>query len=223
MSRWIFLTLLLTASPSWAQATGSVRIVGTVQEMVSVRFHSDSTSGAGVQGSNTASSNSDLDYTLDLGNVSVVPGRDNGIRGGRVDLILRANTSYVLTASVQGQGFGTHPDEFRLSDIGFGLPSSSITASGARARSEGTLVMDSRFDSDPLGAPVANGAAAFTATLQDLEGGVPVLRGERISYGGSLNSPNNGLVVSTRYAVVPQYFRGDTRFEATIVYTISSP
>lgn len=216
------LLLLLAAAEATAQTSGAVRLVGSVREMVSVRFHSDQSFGTGVTGSNAATDGR-LDYTLDLGQVGVVPGRDNGLRGGAVNLILRSNTPYLLSASVVAQGFGSRPDEMQLSDIGFGLPRSAIAPSGDKARSEGTQHLDTRFDSDPIAATVRNGAPVFDATLEDLQGGAPLLRGDRISYGGGLQSPTNGLVVSTRYAVLPQYFRGNSDFEATVVYTISSP
>lgn len=221
--RWFAVLILTISAPSLAQNRATVRLTGTVQEMVSVRFHGDRTVGSDVTGRNGKSQDNALDYTLDLGEVSVQPTRDNGMRGGVVDLILRSNTSYVLTATVTGTGFGTTDDEFKLSDIGFGMPAAAIAPSGDRARNDGTQLMDGRFDADPLAARVENGAPAFAATLEDLQGGVPVLRGERISLGGSLSSPNNGLIVSTRYAVLPQFFRGNTRFEATVVYTMSSP
>ena len=70
-------------------------------------------------------------------------------------------------------------------------------------------------------------AKAITASREAIrkiaDGEVPILKGSRISYGGSLNTPTNGLLVSTRYAVHPQYFRENSGFEATVTYTISTP
>jgi len=220
----IFTVLVLFGFSAQAQTRGSVTIRGHISEMASLRFHSHQAVGEGVTGANLGQ-DSALNYSLDLGDVGVVPGRNNGVRGGEVTMILRTNTSYVLTASVSSTGFKSGPGEIQLSDIGFGLPSAEIEPSGERARSDGTQVLDpAKFDSDPLNATVSQGEPVYAATLADLAGGeVPLLKGSRISYGGSLNTPNNGLLVSTRYAVHPQYFRENAGFEATVTYTISTP
>lgn len=222
--RWIIAILICLSTAAAAQTRGSVTLRGHVAEIASVQFHSGSTFGQGVSGRNQGSASGALDYTIDVGNAGFEPGRDNGFRGGEVKLLLRSNSAYVLTASVEARGFKAGEGEFSLRDIGFGIPSEQITASGERARSEGTRVVNAgKFDADPLSASVVNGTPRFSATLADLQGDVPVLRGERISYGGSLNSANNGLIVATRYAVLPQYFKQNAGFEATVTYTISTP
>ncbi len=223
-SRWLFAALWLFGVAAQAQTRGAVTIRGHISEMASLRFYSHQTVGEGVTGANQGQ-DSALNYSLDLGDVGVVPGRNNGVRGGEVRMILRANTSYVLTASVSSTGFKAGRGEMQLSDIGFGIPSAEIMPSGERAKSEGTEVLNpQKYDSDPLSPSFSNGEPEYAATLADLSTGeVPVLKGSRISYGGSLNTPNNGLLVSTRYAVHPQFFRQNSGFEATVTYTISTP
>jgi hypothetical protein len=224
MFRLIAAALFLTSLSAAAQDRGSIRITGRVSEMASLRFYSSSVQGEGVAGQN-AGADGALDYTLDLDDVGQVPGRNNGVRGGAVTLALRSNSSYVLTATVQGTGFRKGPGEIGLEDIGFGVPSAAIVASGDRARADGTVVPNAaKFDSDPLLASTAGGKPHYAATLADLaHGPTPVLQGERISYGGTLNAPNNALLVSTNYAVHPQMFRRNDRFEATVTYTLTTP
>lgn len=216
--------LLLTSLSASAEDRGSIRITGRVSEMASLRFHSSSVQGAGVSGQNGGTGGA-LAYTLDLDDVGQVPGRDNGVRGAAVTLALRTNSSYVLTATVQASGFRAGPGEIGLGDIGFGIPSTAIAPSGERARADGTQVVDAgRFDSDPLAASTLGGKPRYSATLADLAAGpTPVLRGERISYGGTVNADNNALLVTTRYAVHPQLFRRNDGFEATVTYTLTTP
>lgn len=222
--RWLTTIILCISTAAAAQTSGSITLRGHVAQIASVQFYSGTSFGPGVNGTNAGARGSALSYTLDLGNVGIEAGRSNQIRGGEVKLLLRSNSAYVLTASVQARGFKAGPGEMSLSDIGFGIPQAEIEPSGHRARSDGTRVLDSaRFGGDPLQAEVVSGAPRFAASLADLQGDVPLLTGERISYGGSLNSPNNGLIVATRYAVLPQYFKDNAGFEATVTYTISTP
>jgi hypothetical protein len=224
MFRLMTTALFLLSLSAAAQDRGTVRIVGHVSEMASLRFHSSSLQGDGVAGQNAGASNA-LDYTLDLNDVQQVEGRSNGVRGGAVTLALRTNSAYVLTATVQGSGFREGPGEMGLEDIGFGVPSATIATSGERARSDGTQVVNAgKFDSDPLTASTQGGKPHYSATLADLASGpTPVLQGERISYGGTVNAANNALLVSTHYAVHPQMFRRNDRFEATVTYTLTTP
>ncbi|MBF5043142.1 hypothetical protein IR215_12200 [Simulacricoccus sp. 17bor-14] len=214
--------LLLLSLSAAAQDRGTVRIVGHVSEVASLRFQSSTLAGEGVTGQNAGNS---LNYTLNLGDLREAEGRPNGVHGGVVTLALRTNTAYVLTATVQGSGFRAGPGEIGLGDIGFGVPSAAITPSGDHARADGTQVVNAaKFDSDPLTASTAGGRPHYAATLADLaHGPTPLLQGERISYGGTVNAPNNALLVSTNYAVHPQMFRRNDRFEATVTYTLTTP
>lgn len=225
LARLLILTLALIASTAAAQAgnRGSIRITGRVSEMASLRFHSSNVVGEGVTGSN--SGQDALSYTLALDDVGVVPGRDNGVRGGRVTMALRSNASYVLTATVQGSGFRSGEGEISLNDIGFGLPTAEIATSGARARNENLVEpLGGKFDHDPLLAATSGGRPQYSATLGDLQNGpVPVLQGDRISFGGAIDSPENALLVTTHYAVHPQYFRQNDGFEAVVTYTLTTP
>ncbi len=224
MFRLMTAALFLMSLSAAAQDRGTIRITGRVSEMASLRFHSSSVQGEGVTGQNAGADGS-LNYTLDLDDVRELEGRSNGVRGGAVTLALRTNSSYVLTATVQGSGFREGPGEIGLDDIGFGVPSAAIATSGDHARADGTQVVNAgKFDSDPLTASTLGGKPRYSATLADLaQGPTPVLQGERISYGGTVNAPNNALLVSTHYAVHPQMFRRNDRFEATVTYTLTTP
>lgn len=225
LARLLIFACVLTGVSAAAEPSnrGTIRITGRVSEMASLRFHSSSVVGEGVTGSNSGSDA--LSYTLNLDDVGIVPGRDNGARGARVTLALRSNSAYVLTATVQGSGFRSGRGEISLDDIGFGLPTAQIAPSGDRARAENLVEpLGGKFDHDPLLASLNSGRPQYAATLGDLaRGPVPVLQGDRISFGGALDAPNNALLVTTHYAVHPQYFRRNDAFEAVVTYTLSTP
>lgn len=224
MRRLVFTAVMLLPLAALAQSTGTVRITGHVTQMASLKLHSASTFGGGVRGTNSGVDGA-LDYNLELGDVGLVQGRPNDPRGAEVTLALRSNTTYVLTATVVGSGFqGGSKDEIQLSDIGFGIVGGQIRPSGDRARSQNTTFTDARFDNDPAQVPVSvEGAPTYSATLEDLQGEVPLLRGDAISHGGSFRSPNNALLVPTKYAVHPQYFKRNEGFQAVVVYTLTTP
>ena len=165
MFRLMTAALFLMSLSAAAQDRGTIRITGHVSEMASLRFHSSSLQGEGVTGQN-AGADGALDYTLDLDDVQQVEGRANGVRGGAVTLALRSNSSYVLTATVQGTGFRQGPGEIGLDDIGFGVPSTAIATSGDRARADGTQVVNAgKFDSDPLVASTAGGKPHYLSLI----------------------------------------------------------
>lgn len=224
MRRMFVTALLLGSLGALAQSRGSVRITGHVTQIASLKLHSASTFGPGVRGQDQGADGS-LDYALELGDVGVVEGRSSEARGAEVTLALRSNSTYVLTATVVGSGFRSGSrDEIALSDIGFGIPGAQIRPSGDRARSQNTTFTDARFDNDPTQVAVsAAGEPAYPATLGDLQGETPILRGDAISNGGGLRSPNNALLVPTRYAVHPQYFKRNDGFQAVVVYTLTTP
>ncbi len=220
----LLICVLLLAAPAAAQRRGSVRIVGYVSQTASLQFHAASTFGDGVAGANSGGDGEALDYTLDLGDVGKVPGRDNAMRGASIVLALRTNAAYTLTATVVSSGFSPGPSQVQLSDIGFGVPSAEIVATGERASAARTAVLNrAKFDADPSRAPVVGGAPKFSGTLEDLRSEVPLLHGDAVSRGGTLHSPDNALLVSTKYAILPQYFEPNAGFSAVIVYTLTTP
>ena len=194
--------------------------MGRVPRILALQFYSQSLVGEGVAGTQSATN---LNYTLDIG--AVVPGQDpvaNAFRGGTVTLILRANTSYLLIATVSGNGFVPSPDYIQLSDIGFGILQSGIVPSGPLGIKTNASLL-AAFDSDPFTATVADGVPSFQATLKDITNGMPLLGGGPISRRGSAIASTNGLLVPTKYAVYPQLFHEQESFSATVTYTLTAP
>ncbi|HYP27994.1 MAG TPA: hypothetical protein VE262_14860 [Blastocatellia bacterium] len=219
----------MTAAVASAQSnTGTVQLNGSVQNAASLRWWSFTNNNA-VSGANAPNTqNSPLAFTLNMGDVS--PNNTNNYVGGSVRVILRTNAAYTLSAALtSNSGFGTIGNtngDLALSDIGFGL--ANIAASGVLVT--GTAVSGSSvtapYNNDPSTATKdVDGIPTFTSTLGNLSTTAPgtqVMSGPRISRGGSNNSPNNGLLVDTIYAVGPQFFT-PTSFSATVTYTLVTP
>lgn len=209
-----------SAAQSAPVGSGTVTIVGRVPQILGLQFYSQTLVGEGLAGTQAASN---LNYTLDLGSVS--PGQDfsNGtFRGGTVTLILRANTNYLLIATVTASGFVPSPDYIQLSDIGFGILQSGIVPSGPLGVKTNALLLPA-LDSDPFTATISDGVPTFRATLKDISNGMALLGGGPISHRGSVIASTNGLLVPTRYAVYPQLFHQQESFAATITYTLTAP
>ncbi|HWP42623.1 MAG TPA: hypothetical protein VNO14_05270 [Blastocatellia bacterium] len=236
LAQLAFLTVFvaLTAGTAAAQTdTGTVTITGSVGNAASLRWWSYTNSNA-VSGTNAPNTqNSPLVFTLDLGDVS--PNNTNSFVGGTVQVIMRTNAAYTLSAAVTASsGFGAVGNlngDISLADIGFGLPGTSLAASGSGALVLPTAVTNSTvvaaFDNSPLAASKdADDIPIFSSTLNSLATTAPgtqILSGPRISRGGGLNSPNNGLLADTVYAVGPQFFSPTGGFSATVTYTLATP
>lgn len=226
VTKLAFLTALIAATGvvASAQSSGTVSVNGTVAKSAAIRWWSYTAlnSETGANAPNTQ--NSPLVFTLSLGDVS--PTNTNDYAGGRVKMILRTNASYVVSAQVTASsGFGSAANgDITLTDIGFGLgnlANSGVLVIGDPA-ADSTIA--GSFGNDPSAASKnADGVPAFATSLNSVSAAATqVLSGPRISKAGSVNSPNNGLLVDTVYAVGPQFFT-PTTFSATVTYTITTP
>lgn len=224
LAKLAFLTTILAfaVATASAQTTGSVTINGSVAKSASIRWWSFSAlnSETGTNSPNTQ--NSPLLFTLNVGDVS--PANANTYAGGKVKVILRTNAAYALSAQVTASsGFGSAAGDLRLSDVGFGL--ANLANSGALVFGDPATnsVVAGSFGNDPSTASKdADGVPSFPTSLSNVSSATQVLSGPRISKAGSVNSPNNGLLVDTIYAIGPQYFT-PTTFSATVTYTITTP
>jgi hypothetical protein len=214
--------LALAAGTASAQSTGSVTINGSVAKSASIRWWSFTAlnTETGTNAPNTQ--NSPLLFTLNVGDVS--PANLNNYAGGKVKVILRTNAAYALSAQVTASsGFGAASGDLTLSDVGFGL--SNLANSGGLVFGDPATnsVIAGSFGNDPSTASKnADGVPTFPTSLNNVSSATQVLSGPRISKGGSVSSPNNGLLVDTVYAIGPQYFT-PTTFSATVTYTITTP
>ena len=234
LGRLAVLTFVVAMSAVIAQAqtdTGTVTINGSVGSAASLRwwtFTNNNASG-GTNAPNVQ--NSPLAFTLNLGDVS--PNNPNTYVGGTVQIIMRTNAAYTLSAAVtSSSGFGASGNangDIALDNLGFGLQNLAASGTGtlvtATAVSGSTIV--AAFDSDPGAATLdADGIPTYSATLDDLSTTAPgtqVLSGPRISRRGSFSSPNNGLLADTIYTVVPEFFTPTASFSATVTYTLATP
>lgn len=216
---------VVTAGVSFAQTSGTVTVSGSVGSAASVRWWSftpyNTETGANVP----ALQGSPLNFTLNFGDVAAGTNLNN-YAGGTVQLILRSNDTYTLSAQVTASsGFGVAANgDIVRSDIGYGI--GNLTNSGALVLGDpaANSSISGAFANDPSTAVKdADGVPAFAATLADIVAPTPILAGPRISAGGGMSSPNNGLLVDTMYAVGPQLFSPTGAFSATVTYTISAP
>jgi hypothetical protein len=220
------LTILfgVTAVVASAQTSGTVTVNGSVAKSAAIRWWSYTAlnSETGANAPNTQ--NSPLVFTLSLGDVS--PANTNNYAGGKVKMILRSNAAYAVSAQVTASsGFGAAASgDITLSDIGFGLANLANSGALVIADPAGSSVIAGSFGNDPSGAAKnADGVPTFATSLNNVSAAATqVLSGPRISKGGSVDSPNNGLLVDTIYAVGPQFFT-PTTFSATVTYTITTP
>jgi hypothetical protein len=220
--------MALMVVATYAQNNGTVTLTGSVGSAVSLRWNSFTALGGATGANVPAAPNSPLAFTLNFNDVS--PNNANGIVGGTVQLIMRSNAPYTLSAVVGGlAGFGAvgNPNgDISIADVGYGLQGLAASGSGALvvAGQPGASTITAALNNDPSTAPLnADGIPTYPSTLNNIAAATNVLTGPRISRGGSVNSPNNGLTVNTIYTIVPQFFTPVANFSATVTYTISTP
>lgn len=224
LTQLAFVTTILAfaAATASAQTSGTVTINGSVAKSASIRWWSFTAlnTETGTNAPNTQ--NSPLLFTLNVGDVS--PANSNNYAGGKVKVILRTNAAYVLSAQVtSSSGFGAASGDITLSDVGFGLANLANSGTLVFGDPATNSVVAGSFGNDPSAASKnADGVPTFPTSLNSVSSATQVLSGPRISKGGSVSSPNNGLLVDTIYAIGPQYFT-PTTFSATVTYTITTP
>jgi len=218
----LVIVLSTAAVVASAQTSGTVTVNGTVAKSASIRWWSFTAlnAEAGTNAPNTQ--NSPLLFTLSVGDVS--PSNTNSYAGGKVKVVMRTNAAYALSAQVTASsGFGAASGDLRLADVGFGL--ANLANSGALVFGDPATnsVFAGSFGNDPSSAAKnADGIPSFATSLNNVSAATQVLSGPRISKAGSVDSPNNGLLVDTIYAIGPQFFT-PTTFSATVTYTITTP
>ena len=225
LAQLAFLTMILAiaAGTASAQSTGSVTINGSVAKSASIRWWSFTALNTETGANAPNTQNSPLLFTLTVGDVS--PANSNNYAGGKVKVILRTNAAYALSAQVTASsGFGAASGDLRLADVGFGL--ANLANSGALVFGDPATnsVIAGSFGNDPSAAAKdADGVPTFATSLNNVaSSATQVLSGPRISKGGSVDSPNNGLLVDTIYAIGPQYYTPTTN-SATVTNTNTTP
>ena len=218
--------VLLLSTAVWAQASGTVKINGTVSKAASIRYFSSSAIGAQATVANTpVAGDSVLDTLISLGDIAPTAANNGLPQGASVSLIARSNATYTLVAGVVAtSGFTGAAGEVAFSDFGFGVNGLAASGNGNLATILGSSVTAPFGNNGQQSGLDANGQPTYASTLADLVAAPTVVGGTRISNAGGLFNPNNGMTFATNYTVVPQYFTPTAApFACTVTWTIATP
>ena len=221
----VVLGSMLMSETASAQSTGTVNIVGRVAKAAAIRWWTFTPINSGVGANTPAVQNGPLDFQIDVADVAAGNNLDV-YTGGTAQLMIRSNTPFTLTAQVTASsGFGAAAaGDVALADIGYGI--ANLTNSGPKVFADpaAASTIAAGFSADPAVAPKdADGEPIFSATVDDVSGGVQVLTGPRVSNRGGIGSPNNGLLIDTSYAIGPQFYTPTDPISATVTYTLATP
>lgn len=238
IGRLLLLTAICTTTAVLANAqtadSGSVSLQGTVSGYVEVRAGGAATlannSGGGITNNKAKGDrlNNPTTMVIDFGEVG--PSNTNSFVTATVPLRLRSNVSYTLkaTAAAITYGSGT-PDSssVTLADIGFGIITATRDSGGGVAA--GTDTIAATANGDPtLGSNGAvdgvTGRYTYNAahSLANYTTSTTVLTGPRIMNAMVPAGNTNGLVVTSMFAIKPQFFTPGS-FSTSVTFTISNP
>jgi hypothetical protein len=233
-----FLSAVLAASASVANAqtsdSGSITLQGSVSGYVEVRAGGAATlannSGGGITNNKVKGDKLDNPTTLTIDFGEVGPTNTNSFVTATVPLRLRSNVSYTLkmAASAMVYGSGTPDSEsVTLKDIGFGVTASARDSGGGVAT--GTDTVAANANGDPTGGSrgttnATSGRYEYVvgASLNDYTTASTIVSGPRIMNAMVPTGNSNGLVVTTRFSVKPQFFTPNS-FSTSVTFTISNP
>lgn len=210
--------LMMTATVSFAQTTGSVTMTATVSNFVELTSGGAVTltgnSGGSVITDGTASS--PLAVVVDLGELG--PSNTNSFVKLSVPLRLRSNVAYQLNMVGSVAGAGATSFSLKDTDIGFGLTPAARPANLA----PGADTNDTPGDPTVGGSTDVNGRWVFAGSNSTIgayavSGGV--LTGPRVNKAVSGNS-NTSLTVPAIFAVKPQFFDPAPAITITAQFTV---
>lgn len=215
----------LTAEEAAAQSTGTVNVIGHVAKAAAVRWWDFTPINSGFGSNSPAVQNGPLDFQVNVSDLAAGNNLD-AYTGGTAQMAIRSNSPYTLTAQVTASsGFGAvAAGDIALTDIGYGI--AGLTNSGAKVFGDPAAgsSITAGFGSDPAAAAKdVDEEPIFSATIDDVSGGVQILSGPRISNRGGIGSPNNGLLINTSYAIGPQFYTPTNPISATVTYTLATP
>jgi hypothetical protein len=210
--------LMMTATVSFAQTTGSVTMTATVSNFVELTSGGAVTltgnSGGSVITDGTASS--PLAVVVDLGELG--PSNTNSFVKLSVPLRLRSNVAYQLNMVGSVAGAGATSFSLKDTDIGFGLTPAARPANLA----PGADTNDTPGDPTVGGSTDVNGRWVFAGSNSTIgayavSGGV--LTGPRVNKAVSGNS-STSLTVPAIFAVKPQFFDPAPAITITAQFTV---
>jgi hypothetical protein len=226
----------MSAAVGTAQTSdnGSVTLQGSVSGYVEVRAGGAATltnnSGGGITNNKIKGDklNNPTTMTIDFGEVG--PSNAASFVTATVPLRLRSNVSYTLktTAGAIAYGSGT-PDTSSvvLADIGFGVTTATRDAGGGVAAGSDTIVATASGDPTAGGNGSVSGATGRYVynpghSLGDYTSSTTILTGPRVMNAMVGSGNTNGLVVTTMFAIKPQFFTPGS-FSTSVTFTISNP
>ena len=209
----MFVGIVAVVAPAaFAQTSGTLTVTGTDPVAVSLTNASEGT----------------LSSTIALG--TLTPANNNTLSVSTpVEVRLRGNKAYNITAaastlSVTGAASDDGGNPIALSDIGFGITSTTLTGANVANSGTRTDAIASGFDASTWPSATNGLTPSFTKTLNNITGaGVQVLSGSRISAKGNISTTNNYISVFFGVATLPQFFTPNTGFSSTVTLTIAAP
>ena len=203
----------LAAVAAFAQTTGSITVIGSIPDSISM----------------TNVSNSPLTATTSLGALVAANSSTLATLGSGVDVRIRSNKQFKLSAVAvftnSGAGLDDGGTPITPADIGFGITAKDVTGANV-VTARGLDAISGKFDyiSTTFGSlPVNNGKTPFVpgtnGTLSDLASSAQLMTGNRISKLGNIQSDDNFMKLSFNVATLPQYFSPTTAFSAVITLT----
>ena len=222
------------AASAQSSDTGSVTVQGTASGYVEVRAGGAASlsgnSGGGITNNKAKGDklNTPTMMIIDFGDAG--PANAASFVTATVPLRLRSNVSYTLKASASAITYGSGtPDanSVTLSDVGFGILTATRDSGGGVAA--GTDTIAATASGDPtLG---TNGSISGTTgryiyntghSLADYMSSSTIVTGPRIMNAMTPSANTNGLVVTTMFAIKPQFFTPGS-FSTSVTFTISNP
>jgi hypothetical protein len=232
----LFATVVLLMAASTSAQTldsGTITLTGSASGYVEVTAGGAASlvnnSGGGI--TNNKAKGNDLNnpttMIIDFGDVG--PNNAASFVSATVLLRLRSNVSYTLKMSAAAMTYSGGPsdaDSVTLADIGFGMISSVRDSGGGVATGTDTIAASANGDpaSGAFGAVNAAGRYVYNAghALSNYTTSTTILSGPRIMNAMVPTGNTNGLVVTTRFAVKPQFFTPGS-FSTSVTFTISNP
>lgn len=210
--------LMMTATVTFAQTSGTVTMSATVSNFVSLQSGGAVTltgnSGGGITTDGTV--NTPLAVVVNMGELG--PSNINSFVNLSVPIKLRSNVGYQLNMISSVAGAGATSFSLKDTDVGFGLTLAARPANLANG------VDTNATPGDPTigGSTDVNGRWVFAganSTLGAYSASGQVLTGPRINQAVSPNS-NTGLTVPAIFAIKPQFFDPAVAITMTATFTV---
>ncbi|HEU4390819.1 MAG TPA: hypothetical protein VFV34_23645, partial [Blastocatellia bacterium] len=233
----VAVTILGMAAHAIASAqvldSGTITLQGTVSGYVEVRAGGPATisgnSGGGITNNKVKGDrfNSPTTLTIDFGDVG--PANTSTWVTATVPIRLRSNLSYTLKASASSMSYGSgtpDADSVTLADIGFGVTAATRDSAGGIIAGTDTIAASANGDPTSGGNGSINAAGRYTFnanhSLNNYTTSTTIVTGPRINHAMVPTANTNGLVITTMFAIKPQFFTVGS-FSTSVTFTVSNP